>query len=66
MLILQKVSEDEEFREKDRLKHESRSKEAESTSGENIVMLVVQWSNWLRLAACVHIVNCGVCVYVCK
>jgi len=36
MLILEKVSEDKEFRERDRLKLESRRKEAGGATGESV------------------------------
>jgi len=40
MLILEKVSEDKEFREKDRAKLESQKKEAGGATGENIVFIL--------------------------
>lgn len=39
MLILDKVAEDKEFREKDRLKLGSQQKEVEAASGKNICLV---------------------------
>ena len=44
MLILEKVTEDKEFREKGRLKRESHQKEAKCAAGESIVLLMGHWS----------------------